>query len=107
MELIRKAFITNCILMVVCAFCLAYDIATFQTCYELLHSGDLSGLAVIIILPLFFLASLATVIMGGIQISIAIRNLVKFRAWYTILMVVISSLILLAPVVLTFLVFLL
>lgn len=107
MELIRKAFITNCILMAICAVCIAYDILFFKSCYELLHSGDLSALAIILILPMFFLASLATLIMGGIQVSIAIRNLVKVRAWYTIVMLVLSSIIVLTPVVLVFLVFLL
>ena len=107
MELIKKAFITNCILMGVCAVLLGYTVATFSVTYELLHSGDLSSLIAILLIPVFFLASLATVIMGIIQVSIATRNIVKVRKWYTILLLVISILIVVTPVVLVLLLFLL
>lgn len=107
MQLIKKAFITNCILMAVCALCLTYDAVVFRGCYEMLHSGDWSSLFAIFVIPLFFLFSLASVIMGGIQISIAIRNIVKIRTWYTILMLVLSCVVLVAPIVLVLLLFLL
>ena len=107
MEQIRKAFITNCILMSVCFVLLAYNIAMFKTTYDLLHSGDLSALVAILLIPIFFLVSLGTFIMGIIQVSIAIRNIVKVRKWYTILLLVISCLIAIAPIVLVLLIFLL
>jgi len=107
MQLIKKAFITNCILMAVCAFCLTYDAVVFQACYEMLHSGEWTSLFAIFIIPFFFICSLACLIMGGIQISIAIRNIVKIRTWYTILMLVLSIIVLVAPAVLVLLLFLL
>ena len=107
MEQIRKAFITNCVLMAVCFVLLAYNIAMFKSTYELLHSGDLSALIAILLIPIFFLASLATEIMGLIQVSISVRNIIKVRKWYTILLLVISCLIAIAPIVLVLLIFLL
>lgn len=107
MELIKKAFITNCILMVVCFVLLGYNTLMFQTTYDLLRKGDLSTLIAILLIPIFFLVSLATLIMGLIQLSIAIRNIVKVRKWYTILLLVISALITVAPVVFVLLIFLL
>ena len=107
MEQIRKAFITNCVLMAVCFVLLAYNIAMFKSTYELLHSGDLSALIAILLIPIFFLASLATLIMGLIQVSISVRNIIKVRKWYTILLLVISCLIAIAPIVLVLLIFLL
>ena len=107
MEQIRKAFITNCVLMAVCFVLLAYNIAMFKSTYELLHSGDLSALIAILLIPIFFLASLAMLIMGLIQVSISVRNIIKVRKWYTILLLVISCLIAIAPIVLVLLIFLL
>ena len=107
MEQIRKAFITNCVLMAVCFVLLAYNIAMFKSTYDLLHSGDLSALIAILLIPIFFLASLATLIMGLIQVSISVRNIIKVRKWYTILLLVISCLIAIAPIVLVLLIFLL
>ena len=107
MNQIRKAFITNCVLMSICGVLLAYTIATFKINYDLLHAEDASTLLVIFLLPLFFGASLATLIMGAVQVSIAIRNIVKVRKWYTILLLVISCLIVVAPIVMVSLIFLL
>ena len=100
MEKIKGAFITNCILMAVCVVLMAYSVAFFDATYHALHSNDASIIAAFILLPLTFLACLATGIMGAIQVSISTRNIVKVRAWYTILMVIISCIFVVAPVVL-------
>ncbi len=107
MELIKKAFITNCILMAVCAVLLGYNIAFFHATYDLLHQGDLTTIFAVLLIPIFFLASLATAVMGIIQVSIATRNIIKVRKWYTILLLVISIIFVIAPVVLVLLLFLL
>ncbi len=105
MQLIKKAFITNCILMVICLILVAYNGFTFGACLEMLHKGDWSSLFVIFFIPFFLLVSLATAIMGVIQVSIAVRNVVKVQTWYTILMLVISCIILIAPFVFVTLLF--
>ena len=107
MQPIRKAFITNCILMGVCAILLAYNILMFRTTYDLLHSNNLSAIIAILLIPIFFLFSLGSVVMGIIQVSIAVRNIIKVRAWYTVLLLVISCLIVIAPIVMVSLIFLL
>ena len=107
MQQIKKALITNIVLMVICLVLLGYNAFTFGTCVELLHKGDWSVLAAIIFIPFFLLVSLATFVMGAIQVSISIRNLVKVRSWYTILLLVVSCVILIAPVVFVVLLFVL
>lgn len=103
MEKIKGAFITNCILMAICALLMIYTIVFFRATYTALHSGDASVLAVFVLMPLSFAASLATGVMGAIQVSIAARNLAKVRAWYTILLLIISCAFVIAPIVLVLL----
>lgn len=96
---IRKLFITNCILMAICAVLIFYNVMMFDATRDLLENGGLSVIAGVLLIPLFFLAALATLVMGCIQISMSLRNLIKHPRWYTIMMFVLSVAVAVVPIV--------
>lgn len=101
MKLIRKAFITNCILMTVCVFLMVVNIVWFSAIKEMLSKGNFEVIVAVLVIPVYFLAALATLVMGVIQVSISLRNLIKLKKWYTIMMFVISCVFVVEPLVLS------
>ena len=101
MNLIKKTFITHCILLTISLMFVLFTSLTFTTCYDLLHSGDWTSIiGALIFIPFFFLIALGTLVLGIIEVLMGVRNVVKIRTWYTIVMLVVSCLVVATPIVL-------
>lgn len=100
-KLVKKALITNIILMSVCIFLMVVNIIWFKAIQDMLHKGNFEVIVAVLVIPVYFLAALATLVMGIIQVSISLRNLIKLKKWYTIVLFIVSCLFVVEPLLLT------